>query len=411
MALPGEGAVGGLQAAFLIDADNFSDSVALNAAWLQVQARTGRVAVCRAYGGAQRLHTLATVWSSLGARTFPNLALEKNTTDAALIADAVALHFQQGVRLFAIASGDADFAPLAVRLREWGCEVWCFAMDSTLFSGAQAYYDRVVRFAPSPVANAELPASKPPFSAVVAAAVPAVTKPVVLPVPPAVAKNPPLAPRPAPAAPAPAPALVPASVTAKPPALPEEVARILKAIPALRETPQRLSEIVPVLRQKNILNQTKSTAFFARHAEHFKLSPVHQPTQLTYVPARVVPAAPVRPVVVEAPVPAVKAATPAVLSWTVTGRRKTVIPLSAQLHGLRSVLVQLALHRVTLADVLLAVPELLRGQPCALSAVAGRLRERGLLRSGDSALRILERHPGSFVIEMRSMPQAVIYLR
>ena len=411
MALPGEGAVGGLQAAFLIDADNFSDSVALNAAWLQVQARTGRVAVCRAYGGAQRLHTLATVWSSLGARTFPNLALEKNTTDAALIADAVALHFQQGVRLFAIASGDADFAPLAVRLREWGCEVWCFAMESTLFAGAQAYYDRVVRFAPSPVANAEPPASKPPFSAVVAAAVPAVTKPVVLPVPPAVAKNPPLAPRPAPAAPAPAPALVPASVTAKPPALPEEVARILKAIPALRETPQRLSEIVPVLRQKNILNQTKSTAFFARHAEHFKLSPVHQPTQLTYVPARVVPAAPVRPVVVEAPVPAVKAATPAVLSWTVTGRRKTVIPLSAQLHGLRSVLVQLALHRVTLADVLLAVPELLRGQPCALSAVAGRLRERGLLRSGDSALRILERHPGSFVIEMRSMPQAVIYLR
>ena len=411
MALPGEGAVGGLQAAFLIDADNFSDSVALNAAWLQVQARTGRVAVCRAYGGAQRLHTLATVWSSLGARTFPNLALEKNTTDAALIADAVALHFQQGVRLFAIASGDADFAPLAVRLREWGCEVWCFAMESTLFAGAQAYYDRVVRFAPSPVANAELPASKPPFSAVVAAAAPAVTKPVVLPVPPAVAKNPPLAPRPAPAAPAPAPALVPASVTAKPPALPEEVARILKAIPALRETPQRLSEIVPVLRQKNILNQTKSTAFFARHAEHFKLSPVHQPTQLTYVPARVVPAAPVRPVVVEAPVPAVKAATPAVLSWTVTGRRKTVIPLSAQLHGLRSVLVQLALHRVTLADVLLAVPELLRGQPCALSAVAGRLRERGLLRSGDSALRILERHPGSFVIEMRSMPQAVIYLR
>ena len=394
--------MGGLQAAFLIDADNFSDSVALNAAWLQVQARTGRVAVCRAYGSAQRLHTLATVWSSLGARTFPNLALEKNTTDAALIADAVALHFQQGVRLFAIASGDADFAPLAVRLREWGCEVWCFAMESTLFAGAQAYYDRVVRFAPSPVANAEPPASKPPFSAVVAAAAPAVTKPVVLPVPPAVAKNPPLAPRPAPAAPAPAPALVPASVTAKPPALPEEVARILKAIPALRETPQRLSEIVPVLRQKNILNQTKSTAFFARHAEHFKLSPVHQPTQLTYVPARVVPAA---------PVPAVKAATPAVLSWTVTGRRKTVIPLSAQLHGLRSVLVQLALHRVTLADVLLAVPELLPGQPCALSAVAGRLRERGLLRSGDSALRILERHPGSFAVELGSTPQAVIYLR
>ena len=412
MGLPGEGAVGGLQAAFLIDADNFSDSVALNAAWLQVQARTGRVAVCRAYGGAQRLHTLATVWSSLGARTFPNLALEKNTTDAALIADAVALHFQQGVRLFAIASGDADFAPLAVRLREWGCEVWCFAMESTLFAGAQAYYDRVVRFAPSPVANAEPPASKPPFSAVVAAAVPAVTKPVVLPVPPAVAKSLPLVPEPVVVKPKPTPVVQPPvkpapslspKVVAKPPALPEEVARILKAIPALREAPQPLSRIVPVLREKNILDKSaRSTAFFARHAEHFKLSPVHQPTQLTYVPARVVPAA---------PVPAVKAATPAVLSWTVTGRRKTVIPLLAQLHSLRSVLVQLARRRVTVADVLLAVPELLPGQPCALSAVAGRLRERGLLRSGDSALRILERHPGSFAIEMRSIPQAVIYLR
>lgn len=405
MALPGEGAVGGLQAAFLIDADNFSDSVALNAAWLQVQARTGRVAVCRAYGGAQRLHTLATVWSSLGARTFPNLALEKNTTDAALIADAVALHFQQGVRLFAIASGDADFAPLAVRLREWGCEVWCFAMESTLFACAQAYYDRVVRFAPSPVANAEPPASKPPFSAVVAAAVPAVTKPVVLPVPPAVAKSLPLVPEPVVVKPKPTPVVQPPvkpapslspNVVAKPPALPEEVARILKAIPALREAPQPLSRIVPVLREKNILDKSaRSTAFFARHAEHFKLSPMHQPTQLTYVPARVVPAA---------PVPAVKAATPA------AGRKKKAIPLSPQLRDLRSVLVQLALRRVTVADVLLAVPALLDGQPCALSAVEGRLRERGLLRSGDSALRILERHPGSFAIEMRSMHQAVIYL-
>lgn len=436
MGLPGEGAVGGLQAAFLIDADNFSDSVALNAAWLQVQARTGRVAVCRAYGGAQRLHTLATVWSSLGARTFPNLALEKNTTDAALIADAVALHFQQGVRLFAIASGDADFAPLAVRLREWGCEVWCFAMESTLFAGAHAYYDRVVRFAPSPVASAEPPAPKPLFSAVVAAAAPAVINPVVLPVPPAVAKSPPLAPRPAPAAPAPAPALVPASVTAKPktphlvqppvkpapspspkvtakpPALPEEVARILKAIPALRETPQPLNQIVPVLRQKNILGKTtKSTAFFARHAEHFKLSPVHEPTQLTFVPVRVVPVPPIDSLGAQVSARVPQPAPTPVLSWPVAAPRRPAPPLLPELLGLRSILSQLALRRVTVADVLLAVPELLHGQPCALSAVAGRLRERGLLRPSDSALRILERHPDAFAVELGSAPQAVIYLR
>ena len=137
-------ALGGQQAAFLVDADNFSDALALESAWAQVQARAGRVSVCRAYGAPTRLQSLAAVWRSLGARTFPNLALDKNTTDAALIADAVALHFQQGVRLFAIASGDVDFAPLAVRLREWGCEVWCFSMGSILFAGAEAYYDRVV---------------------------------------------------------------------------------------------------------------------------------------------------------------------------------------------------------------------------------------------------------------------------
>ena len=114
------------QTALLIDADNFSDVRAIEAALAQFKTRAGRVSICRAYGNSTKLLTLAGLWRTLGARTFPNLALEKNTTDAALIADAVALHFQQGVRFFAIASGDADFAPLAVRLREWGCEVWCF---------------------------------------------------------------------------------------------------------------------------------------------------------------------------------------------------------------------------------------------------------------------------------------------
>lgn len=421
MAFPGEGVAGGVQAALLIDADNFSDPVALNAAWMRLQTRAGRVVVCRAYGSAPRLHTLAPVWCRLGARTFPNLTIEKNTTDAALIADAVALHFQQGVRLFAIASGDADFAPLVVRLREWGCEVWCFAMESTLFAGAHIYYDQVVRFAPSSAATADPPAPKLPPSAVNAAAVPAVVAPESS---AAVAKNLQVAPRPGPAVPT--PVLAPATTLLKPklttlvqppakpapsalpkvaaqaPALPEEVARILKLVPGLRETPQQLNQVVPVLRQKNILGKTtKSTAFFARHAAHFKLTPVHQPTQLSYVPVRVVPAAPVT-----------KVAAPAVLSWPVVARRKmTVTRLSPELHGLRLVLLQLALRRVTVADVLLAVPELLFGQPCALSAVAGRLRQHGLLRSGDSALRVLERYPGSFTVEMRSTPQAVTYLR
>lgn len=134
------------QAALLIDLDNFHDAEQIEAAYEQMKSRVGRVSACRAYGNAMRLQTLGPVWHKLGARTFPNLALEKNTTDAALIADAVALYFQNGINCFGIASGDADFAPLAIRLREWGCEVWCFSVGEILFQGAEAYYDRVVRF-------------------------------------------------------------------------------------------------------------------------------------------------------------------------------------------------------------------------------------------------------------------------
>lgn len=67
--------------------------------------------------------------------------------------------------------------------------------------------------------------------------------------------------------------------------LPDEVVRVLKALPDLHQGPQMLSQVVPVLRQKTILGKTtKSTAFFARHAAHFKLTPAHQPTQLAYIP-------------------------------------------------------------------------------------------------------------------------------
>ena len=404
-----------LQAALLIDADNFSDARAIDAAWAQLKSRAGRVSVCRAYGSPVRLQALAAVWRSLGARAIPNLALDKNTTDAALIADAVALHFQQGVRIFAIASGDADFAPLTVRLREWGCEVWCFSMEGILFAGAEGYYDRVVRFSPQPsVALVVVPVV--PVAAAKHEKLPASAVPV--PAPPA---RPPSI---TPAVLVPAPVVVaapPKSIKPPPPlpALPEEVERILKAVPGLRDTPQMLNQMVPVLRQKSILGKTtKSTAFFARHAAYFKLSPAHQPTQLAYTPPRFTlqalahkTAHPVKSVRNVSERSAVCTSAAVVLSWPVIVRRQAAPPLLAELHGLRSVLLRLMAHRVSAADVLLAAPEMLRGQSCSLSAVAGRLREKGLLRPYLSALRLLERHPRSFAVDMNAKPPTVIYLR
>ena len=100
-----------------------------------------------------------------------------------------------------------------------------------------------------------------------------------------------------------------------------------------------------------------------------------------------------------------------VLLWPVTIRRREALQLPEDLHGLQSILLQFTVRHVNAADLLIATPEMLHGQPCSLSALAGRLREKGLLRPYQSALRVLERHPGSFTVEMNCMPQAVIYLR
>ena len=264
------------QAALLIDADNFSEPQAIDAAWAEFKAYAGRISVCRAYGHGPRLQSLLSVWRYLGTRTFPNLPLEKNTTDAALIADAVALHFQQGVRLFAIASGDADFAPLAVRLREWGCEVWCFSMEGIVFRDAETYYDRVVRFRPAPpvapLPPPPLPLPVVPVKTVAPLALEVTTTIPVFNVVPHVKKSltPPLQ--------SSKPALNPDVL------LPDEVRRILKALPGLREGPQHLSQAAATLRQQGILGKTvKSTQFLAPYAAYFKLSPPQQPNRLEFM--------------------------------------------------------------------------------------------------------------------------------
>lgn len=200
--------------------------------------------------------------------------------------------------------------------------------------------------------------------------------------------------------------------------LPPEVQRILHAVPALRHSPQMLSQLVPVLRQQNILGKTaRSTSFFLPLAAWFQLRPAHQPTQVVYLPpgsAAQTHGRPPAPTASKAATTAVATAPqvfPLVLSWPTQAGRRPAPPLPEALQGLRQVLLQRALRGVCVADVLLAVPELLQGQPCALSAVAGRLRERGLLHSSQSALRILERYPRAFQAVPSCAPQTVVYLR
>ena len=99
-----------------------------------------------------------------------------------------------------------------------------------------------------------------------------------------------------------------------------------------------------------------------------------------------------------------------VVSWPVTEPRQPGKKLPPSIFALRSVLLQIAAARVSLVDILRAVPEMALGQTCSLAAVAGRLRERGLLLPTQSALRVLEKHPRSFVVDLKTMPQSVRYL-
>ncbi|MCX7256705.1 MAG: NYN domain-containing protein [Polaromonas sp.] len=276
------------QAALLIDADNFADPYAIDTAWKEFQAYAGRISVCRAYGAGPRLQSLWSVWRYLGTSLFPNLSLEKNTTDSALIVDAVALHFQQGIRLFAIASGDADYAPLAHRLREWGCEVWCFSIENIVFRDAETYYDRVRCF-PAPVFVPAYGAPVPQRPAMPSAwdsNADAATSASAL------------ASAPASAAP---PAYRAAPALFSPPQvfdadLPHEVVRILNAVPGLRERPQHLCHVVPVLQRFGFFDKriTKSTAYLAQHSAYFELSPSYKPTLITFLglPAAASPAQP-----------------------------------------------------------------------------------------------------------------------
>ena len=370
------GANGPQQAALLIDADNFSDPHAIEAAWAELKAHAGRVSVCRAYGAGPRLEWLRSVWRYLGTRTFSNLPLEKNTTDAALIADAVALHFQQGVRLFAIASGDADFAPLAVRLREWGCEVWCFSMEGIVVRDAEAYYDRVKCF-PAPVFTPAPAAPTAPMRPVMPSAQNgrAGTD----------------------AAPLGASMLLDAD-------LPDEVTRILNAVPGLRESPQHLCHVVPVLQRHGFFDKktTKSTVFLARHAEYFELSPAGKPTLLVFRP----PSASPTPASVS---PAVQDPLPARFPVHLPRAVQTVIK-RREVHALRAVLAVVAQLKVSVTDILLAAPELLQCQPCAISIVSARLRQAGLIRPSASGLWLLQRHPQSFRIRKGPPADAVQYL-
>lgn len=229
-------------AALILDADNISDAAAIDRAMSALQERGLRLTVRRAYGGHEKLSGLKDCLARHGFRALVNHG--KGTTDAMLVVDVMDLfHAACLPAVVALASSDGDFAPLAVRLREAGTWVICFAQrNKAAAEELEKCYDEVL-FVDGP-AHAASPA-------------------------PAAAK----APRKrAPARKAAAPAAPP----------PDPVRQLLAGINGFEEGRWiELNEAVKRLRDAKLMGKSASgPRFIAKSAPYVELAPGGQPNRL-----------------------------------------------------------------------------------------------------------------------------------
>lgn len=242
-------------AALLIDADNISDTANIERAMGYLQDQGWRLTVRRAYGGHEKLSGLRDCLLRHGIRALVNQG--KGTTDALLIVDVMDLfHTAELPNIVALASSDADFAPLAVRLREAGIKVICFAQWGKAASEELAkvyeevvYLDRVAE-PPRPERRAA----------------------------------PRAAPRPAPE-PAPKPARKAAAKKAPPAKAAEpadEVWEALAALPGFEDGDSlEMNEVVKRLRDAKLLGRSASgPRFLAKNAPWLELIPPSQPNKV-----------------------------------------------------------------------------------------------------------------------------------
>ena len=253
---------------FLIDADNLSMPEWIDEAFQKIESSMGEVSVRRAYGRAEILKGLEDVLRKYAIRPFLNLYLTKNTTDIALAVDAMELACQARTpKTVFIGSGDADFLPLVVRLRERGIHTVCITVRSKMSTEAISAYNQVIYVGaesqtdslvgttgvkakkaisqtatPKPVAATKVAAKKVPTKKVA-------TKKV---------------------------SATPTLVT---------VEMILKSVPGLKDGDwHSLGEVhKPLIESKLIGKTAASTKVFKKFPEQFELEPAKQPNKVRYL--------------------------------------------------------------------------------------------------------------------------------
>jgi hypothetical protein len=239
-----DGGIVSAMAGLFIDADNV-DAEVIAFAFDFLRERGLRVTVRRAYGGHERLGTVKDICMAHGVKSLANHG--RGTTDALLIVDAMdLLHGPDFPSVVAIASADADFAPLAIRLREAGCTTLCFAHPAKADGEAlKLAYDEV-HFVDA--RHAEPAPRKAPARRV-----------------------------------APARAVPPPPQRQASEETPLE--RVLADVPGLRDGEVvELNTVVALLRKEKLLGKTASgPKYLAKHAPYLRLTPESQPNKVRWV--------------------------------------------------------------------------------------------------------------------------------
>ncbi len=259
--------------ALFVDADNLNAPEWIDEACQQLESSGAKLAVRRAYGSAENLKSLSKVMLAWSIRPFVNLSLSKNTTDVALAVDAMDLACQSvRPKVIAIGSGDADFLPLVVRLRERGIRMVCVSERTKMAQEAIHAYDEVIYVGNEAHKVAEKsPVTPAPAKKV--AAKKASAKKAVTPTPAA---------------------LVPAKKAAtKKTAAPAKgqgsaevsIDQILTAAASLRLGQlQPLAKVVEQLHAAKLLGKNaSSTKLFKKFPKNFELTPTKQPNEIRYV--------------------------------------------------------------------------------------------------------------------------------
>lgn len=265
--------------ALLIDADNLSSPEWVQEAVEILEQNEGIVAIRRAYGSAENLKGMTEVLRMKAIRPFVNLNLSKNTTDISLAVDAMELAcLAPRPKMIVIASGDLDFVPLVVRLRERGIRIICISERSKLSQDAIPAYDQVIYVG---VGKALISAPKiqgvVPVTEKITSASPKKTiakkSPTKKAVPKPVATKKDAAKKVTKNAAAGAKTAVKTHRT------------IIAALPKMREGQWlELSEVAKILHDQKILAKSAtSTKLFRQFPHHFELMPVGKPNKVRLI--------------------------------------------------------------------------------------------------------------------------------